>query len=422
MRDMRASPPPVPEDTRRRVINRAHTEAQKKRKDAKAVKRTKKILTHEELDKRRCQQRKDGLPLEESPSPSISTDASDRDDEDKMGRGPLDHLPDIVEVVPGVLASSPALLGGGGADLGLAIARSGAEVDMPEVRALGKCAVSPVGSAAAVEQVAAEATQLPPQRTEGAPGSFEDQPAPMDTEAMPLPPPLPLRTRVAMAKRLPPRSSRKRPAEVPTLAPLKALKVNLGSTAHWVAEAQAALHHGAASARADPKEPATQGGAIEAALTQEGEAAPPPRDSEARGSDAAEVLLATETTRTEVPRVSQARATETTVPETIEADAAGVGALATAEATMAEAGAPETTEATMAKAGAPGTTEATMVEVGAPGTTDADVIVAGLPAQEVGMKAVEALAAPLVQGPPPLRESAREVEVLPISSDDTSRA
>ena len=41
-------------------------------------------------------------------------------------------------------------------------------------------------------------------------------------------------------------------------------------------------------------------------------------------------------------------------------------------------------------------------------------------AQEVEMKAVEASVAPLVQGPPLLRESAREVEVLPISSDDTS--
>ena len=76
----------------------------------------------------------------------------------------------------------------------------------------------------------------------------------------------------------------------------------------------------------------------------------------------------------------------------------------------------------MAEAGAPGTTEATMVEVGSPGTTDVDAIVAGLPAQEMEMKAAKALAAPLVQGPPPLRESAREVEILPISSDDTSRA
>ena len=44
MRDVRASPPPVPEDARRRAINRAHAEAQKKRKDAKAAKRMKQIL------------------------------------------------------------------------------------------------------------------------------------------------------------------------------------------------------------------------------------------------------------------------------------------------------------------------------------------------------------------------------------------
>ncbi|XP_066373468.1 uncharacterized protein [Miscanthus floridulus] len=94
---------------------------------------------------------------------------------------------------------------------------------------------------------------------------------------------------------------------------------------------------------------------------------------------------------------------------TIEAAAAGTGALTTTEATMAEAGAPVTTEATM-------------VEAGAPGTTEADVIVARLSAQEVEMKAAEASVAPLVQGPPLLRESTQEVEVLPISSDDTSRA
>jgi len=124
-----------------------------------------------------------------------------------MGRGPLDHLPDIGEMVPGALASSPTLpRGGGGADPGSAIARSGAEADTPEAWALGKRAVSPVGSAAMVEQVVEETTPPPPQRNEGAPGSVEDRPAPMDTEATPLPPPPPLRTRFAVAKRLPPRS------------------------------------------------------------------------------------------------------------------------------------------------------------------------------------------------------------------------
>ena len=154
---MHSSPLPVPEDARRRAINRAHADTQKKRKDAKAVKRTKHILTHEELDKRHRQQWKDGLPLEESPSTSLSTEASDGDDGGEVGRGPLDHLPDVVEVAPEALANSPALpRGGGEADPGPAVARSGAEADTPEARALGKRAVSPVGSAVA------EATQLIP--------------------------------------------------------------------------------------------------------------------------------------------------------------------------------------------------------------------------------------------------------------------
>ena len=145
--------------------------------------------------------------MEESPSPSLSTKASDGDDEGEMGRGPLDHLPGVVEVAPGASVGSPAPLGGGGeSDLGLAVARSRAEADTPEARALGKRVVSSVGSAAVVEQVAVETTPPPPQRTEGAPGSIEDRPAPMDSEATPLPPPPPLRTRFAVAKRLLPRS------------------------------------------------------------------------------------------------------------------------------------------------------------------------------------------------------------------------
>ena len=127
------------------------------------AKRTKQILAREELDKRRRQQRKDGLPLEESSSPSLSMESSDGDNEGEVGRGPLDHLPDVVEVVPGAMASSPALPGGGGeADPGPAVARSEAEADTPEARALGKCAVSPVGSAAVVERVAVETTPPPP--------------------------------------------------------------------------------------------------------------------------------------------------------------------------------------------------------------------------------------------------------------------
>ncbi|XP_066347825.1 uncharacterized protein [Miscanthus floridulus] len=286
-----------------------------------------------------------------------------------MGRGPLDHLPDIGETVPRASASSPALPGGGGgAAPGLAIACPGAEANMPEARALGKRAVSPMGLMAAVEQVAAGAMQLPPQRIKGVPGFVEDRPAPADTECFVL--------------------CRKRPTEVPTLAPLKALKVNPSSTAHWVAEAQAAIQRGAASARADPKEPATQGGATEATPTRTGEGVPPPHEGEARESDGAKVPSVAEATEVEAPRVSEAKATEAEAPETIEAAAAGVGVSATIEATMAEVGALETTEA--------------------------DMIVARPSAQEVEMKAAEPSVAPLVQGPPSLRESARKVE----SQDD----
>ena len=114
MRDVRSSPPPVPEDAGRRAINHAHVDVQKRRKDAKAAKRMKHLLVREALDKRRHQQRKDGLPLEESPSTSLSTEASDGNDKDEGGRGPLDHLPDVVEVAPGVSVSIPAPPGRGG--------------------------------------------------------------------------------------------------------------------------------------------------------------------------------------------------------------------------------------------------------------------------------------------------------------------
>ena len=85
------------------------------------------------------------------------------------------------------------------------------------------------------------------------------------------------------------------------MAPLKALKVNPGSTAHWVAEAQAALQRGAVSVRADPKEPATQGGDAEAALTRMGEGLPPPCEGEARELDGAEVPLVATATEVEAP-------------------------------------------------------------------------------------------------------------------------
>jgi len=111
----------------------------------------------------------------------------------------------------------------------------------------------------------------------------------------------------------------------------------------------------------------------------------------------------------EAPGVSGAEATEDRAPKTAETAVATVGVSASSEATMAEVGAPEAIEAIIAEAGAPEITKAV-------------VMAARSSAQEAEMKAAEALVAPLVQGSPLLRESARETEVYPISSDDTSRA
>ena len=65
--------------------------------------------------------------------------------------------------MPRASASSPVFLGGGGEDAsGPAVSRPRAEADTPEARALGKRAISLVGSMAEVEQAAAGAMQPPP--------------------------------------------------------------------------------------------------------------------------------------------------------------------------------------------------------------------------------------------------------------------
>ncbi|XP_066320616.1 uncharacterized protein [Miscanthus floridulus] len=259
---------------------------------------------------------------------------------------------------------------------------------MPEARALGKRAISLVSLAVAAEPVAVEVTPPAPQRTEGASGSAEDRPVPMDTDATPPPPPPPSRMRFAVAKLGLPHSSWKRPADDLPLAPLKALKASPGSSAHWVAEVQATIQRGAASTRVDPKEPVAQGGVAEAAPAR---------------SDGAIVPFVAE-----APRASRAEAKEAPTPMTAETAVSVIGVSASAEATMTEAEAPKTAEAVIAEAGAPKVTVA--------------IVMAVRPSvQEVEMQAAEASAVPLAQGPPFLRESAREAEVYLISSDNTSR-
>ena len=124
------------------------------------------------------------------------------------------------------------------------------------------------------------------------------------------------------------------------MAPLTALKASPGSSTRWVAEAQAAIQRGTASARVDPKEPATQGGAAKATPTQTREGVLPPREGEAHESDGAGVPLVAE-----APRVSEAETTGARAPKTAETAVAAVGVSASSKATMVEAGASEATNA-----------------------------------------------------------------------------
>ncbi|XP_066361032.1 uncharacterized protein [Miscanthus floridulus] len=352
--DVRASPPPILEDAERRVENRAHAEVYKEWKDAEEARHKRKSLERDELEKRRRQQRHDGLPEEPSLS-SSSMDSSSDDDESEAGRGPLDHLPDVRETAPRASVSELASSRGGGEGAsGLAIARLGAGADTPETQASGKRAVSLMGSMAEVERATAGATQPTPQRAEEALKLGEGRLVPADTGVVPpLPPPPLLRMRDAVRKLLCPRSSRKRQAEAPALAPRKALKVSASSTAQWVVDAQAAIQRGAASARADPKEPVTQGEATKAATKQAAEEAPTPREARAHESDEAEA-----------PSVAEATEGEDEAPRTSEAKVVEAGASRASEAEVADTGAPRTTEAEVAEARAPGTSEAEVAEAG----------------------------------------------------------
>ncbi|XP_066374878.1 uncharacterized protein [Miscanthus floridulus] len=139
-------------------------------------------------------------------------------------------------------------------------------------------------------------------------------------------------------------------------------------------EAQATIQRGAASARADLKEPVAQGEATEAATKQAKEEEPTPHEAEAHELDGAKA-----------PTVAEATKGEAKAPRTSKAEAM-------------EAGAPRTIGAEVAEARAPGTTEVGVVE--------ADVSTAKPTAQEAEMEAGQASMPPLVQGSPPSQESA----------------
>ena len=79
-----------------------------------------------------------------------------------------------------------------------------------------------------------------------------------------------------------------------------ALKVSISSAAQWVVEAQAAIQRGATLARADLKEPVTQGEATKAATKPAGEEAPMSREAGALVSGEAEAPSIAEATEGEV--------------------------------------------------------------------------------------------------------------------------
>ncbi|XP_066320194.1 uncharacterized protein [Miscanthus floridulus] len=272
-------------------------------------------------------------------------------------------------MVLGASAGGSASQGGGGdGDSGQMSARPAAEADTPETRALGKRAVSPLGSTAEVEQATAG---LAPPRVERAPESGEGRPALVDTGAAPPPP---LQRRDTVKKRLGIRSGKKHQAEVPAFAPRKALKVGTGSIAPGVVEVQ---------------ELVAQVGATQVAVGREEEEEPTLREAAA--------------------------------PAAVEAT---VGTAETPSAVEATEGEGEVEAPTIAEALR--TSGAEVVEIAAPGNFGAKVVEAGVSAAravdlEVETEARQASTLPLIQSVPPVQGSAQEAEVRPIPTNNASR-
>ncbi|XP_066365193.1 uncharacterized protein [Miscanthus floridulus] len=100
------------------------------------------------------------------------------------------------------------------------------------------------------------------------------------------------------------------------------------------------MQHGAASARADAKEPAAQGEATEAATKQVGEEAPMPCEAGAL-----------ELGEAKAPSVAEATEGEAEAPRTSEAEVVEARPSRASKAEVADARAPKTTEAEVAEAG-----------------------------------------------------------------------
>jgi hypothetical protein len=93
------SRPPVLEDRAAQEVRRLSAAQKKEEKDAVKKHQVKKALEHETLKKRRRQQRLEGLPIEESPSETVSREDEDSGDDDVGSRYDtatfLMHLPDV---------------------------------------------------------------------------------------------------------------------------------------------------------------------------------------------------------------------------------------------------------------------------------------------------------------------------------------
>ena len=83
-------------------------------------------------------------------------------------------------------------------------------------------------------------------------------------------------------------------------------------------EAQAAIQRGAASARADPKEPVAQGESVEVAMEPAGEEAPRTSEAEVAEARAPEVEVA----NARAPRTTEAEVVEAAAVEPASQDAA----------------------------------------------------------------------------------------------------
>jgi hypothetical protein len=105
---------PVLEDRATREARRISAAQKKGEKDAVKKRQVRKALEHEALNKRRHQQSLEGLPIEESPSKTVSREDEDEDSDDDDTGSRYDtatflvHLPDVrplLEPISGGLTS-----------------------------------------------------------------------------------------------------------------------------------------------------------------------------------------------------------------------------------------------------------------------------------------------------------------------------